>query len=113
MQEICKEREGEKEGEKNKKRSFVVFPFLFCRFPNVATFKEFLVFGEELNEVNQALDEAVTHLLPPPPHQVLPQQGHIQAPHTYFTTLRVNQIVKMTWTQISLGEISKTSHHSG
>ena len=39
-----------------------------------------MAFDEELNEVTQALDEAVAHLLLPPPDQVPPQQGHIQAP---------------------------------
>ena len=46
----------------------------------MATFEEFLAFGEELNEVTQAFDEAVVHLLPPPPDQqhtppVVPQHG--------------------------------------
>ena len=43
-------------------------------------FTEFLAFDEELNEVAQALDDVVVHLLPPPHNQVLPQQGHAQAP---------------------------------
>ena len=77
-------------------------------------FADFLAFDEELNEVAQALDGVVAHLLLPPPDQVPPQQGHAQAPsHTYFIILRVNQIVIMIWTQISLGERSKTFHHSG
>ena len=40
--------------------------FFFCRSPNVDIFVEFLAFNEEVNEVAQALDEAVAHLLPPP-----------------------------------------------
>ena len=40
-------------------------------------FTEFLAFDGELNEVAQALDDVVVHLLPP--DQVLPQQGHAQA----------------------------------
>ena len=111
MQEMCKNKNRE---EKNKKRSLVVFPFLSCRFPNVAIFEEFFTFDVELNKVIQALDEVVVHLLPPPPDQVPPQQGHAQTlSHTYFTILRVNQIVIMTWTQISLGQMYKTLHHSG
>ena len=49
-------------------------------FPNVAIFKEFLVFDGELNEVTQGLDEAVAHLLPLPPDQVPSQQDHAWAP---------------------------------
>ena len=32
-------------------------------------FKEFLAFDKELNKIAQTLDEAVAHLLPPPPDQ--------------------------------------------
>ena len=100
--------------EKNKKISSVVFPPFLCRSPNVDIFAEFLAFDEELNKVAQALDAAVAHLLPQPPDQVLPPQGHAEAPsHTNFIILRVNQILIMTWIQISLGEMSKTFHHSG
>ena len=63
-----------KKEEKSQKRSLVVFSHFF----SVDFFTELLVFDEELNEVTQALDEAVAHLLPPPPNQVPPQQGHTQ-----------------------------------
>ena len=43
-------------------------------------FVEFLAFDEELNEVAQALDEAVVQLLPPSPNQVPPQQDPTQTP---------------------------------
>ena len=39
-----------------------------------------MAFDEELNEVGQAFTDTVAHLLFPPPDQVLPQQGHAQAP---------------------------------
>ena len=90
------------------------FPLFFYRSPNVDIFAEFLAFDEELNEVAQALDNMVAHLLPPAPNQDQPQQGHTQTPsHTYFIILRVNQTVTMKLTQISLGEKSRTFHHSG
>ena len=56
------------------------FPFFFCRSPNVDIFTGFLAFDEKLNEVDQALDDVVAHLLPPPPDKVLSQQGLAQAP---------------------------------
>ena len=43
-------------------------------------FAEFLAFDEELNKVAQVLDEAVAHLLLPPPDQVLLQQDSTQDP---------------------------------
>ena len=51
-------------------------------------FTEFLAFDEEQNEVAQALDEAVAHLLPPSPNQVLPQQDHAQdsLPHLVYNS---------------------------
>ena len=57
----------------------MVFPLFFCRSPNV-DIVEFLTFDTELNEVAQVLDDIVACLLPPPPDQALPQQGHTQAP---------------------------------
>ena len=39
-----------------------------------------MAFDEELNEVAQALDEAIAHLLPPPPNEVVPQQDPAQDP---------------------------------
>ena len=65
---------------RKRKSSLVVFPLFFCRSPNVDIFAEFLTFDEELNEVDQALDDAVACLLLPPPDQVLPQQGLTQGP---------------------------------
>ena len=47
-------------------QKFSSFPFLFCRFPNMVIFEEFLTLDDVLGEVFQALDEAVAHLLPPP-----------------------------------------------
>ena len=63
MQEIYKS----KEQKRKRKWSSVVFPLFFCRSPNVDIFTEFLAFDEELNEVAQALDDVVAHLLFPPP----------------------------------------------
>ena len=101
-----------KEQKKNK-RSLVVFPVLFCTFPNVDIFAEFLASDEELNKVTQALDEAVAQLLPHPLIKFLYNRATHRPPsHTYFTILKVNQIVIMTWTQIFPGEMSKTFHHS-
>ena len=96
-------------------KKFSSFPFLFCRFLNMVIFEEFLAFDEVLDEVMQALDEAVAHLLPPPPNQqqtlpvapqhVSPPQGKVQATHPELSiTLRVNQTVTMKWTKNSLGE---------
>ena len=54
------------QNKKKRKRSLVVFPLFYCGSLNVDIFTEFLAFDEELNEVAQALDEAVAHLLPHP-----------------------------------------------
>ena len=47
---------------------------------------EFLAFDEELNEVAQALDDAVAHLLPPP----LIMFCHKRAPHRPYHTYSNN-----------------------
>ena len=51
-------------------------------------FAEFLAFDDELNEVAQALDDAVVHLLSPPPNKVLPQEGHgqVSLPHLIYNS---------------------------
>ena len=48
---------------------------------------EIMAFNEELNEVSQVLDEAVAHLLPPPPdpNQVPLQQYPAQDPLPHLT----------------------------
>ena len=76
MQKQQKQKRGKEKGKKFSSFS----PFLFFRSPNVDIFAEFLAFDEEFNAVAQALDEAVAHLLAPPPDQVSPQQDHAQAP---------------------------------
>ena len=75
MQEIYKS------NKKEEKESSSFSPFFF-RSPIVDIFAAFLAFDEELNEVAQVLGDVVACLLPPPPDQVLPQQGLAHAPTT-------------------------------
>ena len=69
----------------NKKRKrtneLVVLSHFFCISINVDIFAEFLAFDEKLNEVAQALDEAVSHLSLPTPDQVLLQQDPTETPY--------------------------------
>ena len=51
-------------------------------------FAEIMAFDEELNEVVWALDDAIAHLLPPAPDQVVPQQDptHDPLPHLVYNS---------------------------
>ena len=68
---------------KREKKNKGVLLVLSPSFPQIHKpdiFTEFLAFNEKLNEVAQALDEAVAHLLPIDPNQVPSQQDPTQDP---------------------------------
>ena len=51
---------------KQKNRHLLVFPFLFCRFPNMVILEEFLAIDQVLDEVDQVLDETAAYYCPHP-----------------------------------------------
>ena len=77
---------------------------------------EIMAFDEELSEVAQVLDEVAVHILltPQNPNQVPLQQDPAQdpLPHFQFIIWKVSQTVMMNMNYISLGEKSRTFHHS-
>ena len=69
-----------------------------------------MAFDEGLNEVAQALDEAVAHLLPTNPNQVPIQQEPAQDPLPYLIYNSESEpTVILSWTPGSPGEKSRTS----
>ena len=63
----CTHKKCKRFSKKERTKELVVLSHFSCRSINVDNFVEFLAFDEELNEVAQALDKDVAHLLPPPP----------------------------------------------
>ena len=58
--------------------SFRCLPQIYkCRYLHVDIFMGLMAFDEGLNEVTQALDEVVAHLLPANPNQVPIQQDSL------------------------------------
>ena len=103
--------EMQKQNKKRKRtKELVVLSHFFCRSINVDIFTEIMAFGEELDKVAQVMDEAVAHMLLPPPitfchNRALPKTPY----HTLFITQKVSWTVMVNWTLVSPGEKSRTS----